>query len=373
MKTAIAVILSLASGALMAQEISFGYGAANELILKGKNCQELIQQHEAICAWKKNIEPAFVKPALAKTCKVVNGLKTQTVSACLPTFVKANHHKKLVRSGGNCWGTAMSFKQLSNKPRFLWPEEMTYWMNSPVCRKLDVGEEKQPGDIINVYGPEYIFEKAEKDKGYRFWEALFPGRNTTARVASGYSGYHNFLHSETYISGLISFGKDSPSKDDRFDFHSTNEIYGRSQDEECQENQSLEPYSREYQNPPKNIKGSSCDYFSIAYRCGNIKEYFAKQKLDESEKAILDQVEQLQKTQEKLFTLQTTTAVSVNSFEIKKIVELADTTAVGSLIELQKTSNSKNREMLLVLQYFSASGLRKSLEQARLIPATESL
>lgn len=351
------------------------YGAANELILKGVDCQSLIESHTSICEWKKSNEPEFVIPKIPRTCKPAGkGLVSVTISSCLPKFVKSYHHKKLVRSGANCWGTAMSFKQLSTKPRFLWSEEIVYWMNSPVCRKLEVGEDKKPGDIINVYGPEYLFESSfEKDKGYHFWDALYPNRITVPPYTSGYSGYHNFLHSETYISKDLAFGKDSPSKDDRFDFHPLNEVYGRSRDTECQENQSLEPHSREYQKSPKEIKDSRCGYFSIAYRCENIPAYFKRQELSPDEQQILKKIKSLQVIQERLFPLQTVLSHSLSVIEIKSMVKQADETAKQSLGEMKNSKLQKNHEMLLVLQYFTANGIRKSLEQARLIPATESL
>lgn len=367
-------VLSI-STSILAQDLTISYGAGNELILKSKSCEKLIEQHQAICDWKKKIEPSFAIPAVGKNlCKSsTGGLKSMTISSCLPQFVKTHHHKKLARSGANCWGTAMSFKELSKKPRFLWTEEMVYWMNSPVCRKLDVGETKEPGDIINVYGPEYVFSGPEKDKGHKFWEALYPGRITPSPVSSGYSGYHNFLHSETYLSEDLSFGKDSPSHEDRFDFHFLKEVYGRSRDSECQENQSLEPYSREYQNPPRQIKGSHCDYFSIAYRCENIKSYFIRQNLSRDDLMLLEEVEALQSVQEKIFPLMLSSAKTLSKTEIAQFVKLSDENSENALNELEKANFEKNKEMLLVLKYFTASGIRKSLEQARLIPATEAL
>src|SRR5690606_12786584 len=125
---------------------------------------------------------------------------------------------------------------------FIWSQEMTYWMNSPLCRKLDVGEEKRPGDLIGMYGPEYTFKRDElAEKGIHFWKALYPNRVNPSPVSEGYSGYHHFLHTETYLTQDLSFGKDSPNKDDRFEFHRLNEVYGRPRTSECQEVQQMDP------------------------------------------------------------------------------------------------------------------------------------
>lgn len=375
MKLFILFILFSLSTTATAQEVSISYSKTNDLILTSKSCNELVTEFSALCRWKNQIEPEFSLPVInpSQCKKLNNGKYTLSIPSCLPNFVRENHHKKMVHSGANCWGTALSLKKLTPKPRFVWPEEIQYWMSSPICRKLDIDEKLQEGDIINVYGPEYIFEEASPhDKGHLFWKALFPGRlKPTVKGESGYSGYHNFLHSETYLTKNISFGKDSPSHEDRFDFHPLKEVYGRSRLTECQENQSLEPHAREYQNSPRPIKGSDCDYFTNAYRCGNIADYFKDQTLTDIEISLLNEITAIQSTQDRLFKLMFG-KLNLSKLEVKQILELADLKAAEAQERLQEKL-SKNEEMLLTLKYFSASGLRKSLEQAELTPATEPL
>jgi hypothetical protein len=358
-----------------AAEIKISYSHKNDLILSAKSCQNLISQHQAICQWKKLIDPKFSLPEISSDLcrKSSDSNYHMTITSCLPDFVKNNQHKKLFKDGANCWGTAMNLKGISSKPRFMWTNEMTYWLNSPLCRKLNPGEKKMPGDLINVYGPEYVFQREEEsNKGNQFWEALFPGRLTPS-FKNGYSGFHHFLHTETFISDEISFGKDSPAQDDKFEFHPTNEIYGRPRGVECQENQSMEPYSREYQNSPKSIKGSTCDYFSLAYRCENFTDYFAKINLTSNDLELLDDIKELQKSQQKLFLLMTDSKNSIYQSELNVMLRLADMTATESLGQLSETGLDKNREMLITLKYFTSSGIRKSLELAELIPPTEEL
>ena len=347
--------------------VGISYSPANDLVLTSKSCDQLIKQHEAICSWKKTNDPTFVVPAVSsKSCRKSQSGFAMTVSSCLSTFVKANQHKKNYKSGANCWGTAMSFKKHALKPRFIWSEEMMYWLDTPLCRKLAVGEKKLPGDFLNIIGPEHVFGKDEpSNKGQKFWEALYPGRVTAAPTDYGYSGYHNFLHTETYVTDEITFGKDSPNKDDKFEFHNMNEVYGRSPETECQENQAMEPYWREFQKPPKDIRGSKCAYFSLAYRCENFQEYFAKQDTAE--------VTALLKTQEKLFPLLNVLGTKFSQVQIDEMLKIADEKAEEALNDLGRTSYEKSEEMLIVWKYFSASGIRKSLELAALTPPTEEL
>lgn len=270
----------------------------------------------------------------------------------------------------------MSFNKLDPKPRFIWPEEMMYWMNnSPLCRKLNVGEKAIPGDVINVYAPEKMdkFERIENDAGTKFWNSLYPKRYTPVipdPSGSDYTGFHRLLHSVTYISDDLAFGKDSPAKDDRFYFHPLNQVYGRPRGDaeiDCQENQSLEPYIREYQKAPLKIRGSKCSYFSLAYRCENFAEYFLKLKLKDEDAIIWKSVQSLQGLQEKLFPLLTSHHKILEDCEVTLITALADMTAKTAVIELQKPKLDKNREMLLTMQYFAASGIRQTLEQVELI------
>lgn len=366
-----ALFLSILSIHSFASDLKISYSSQNNLILSGNSCEELLSEQDALCTWKEKVEG--LKVTQKGSCyKNKSGGISLTVSKCLPTFVKNYQNKKNYKSGANCWGTAMSFKSISLRPRFIWQKEMIYWMNSPLCRKLEVGEKKEVGDILNIYGPEYVFKEDEKtNKGFKFWNALYPNRLTSSPVSSGYSGYHQFLHSETYISDKISFGKDSPSKDDRFKFNPLKEVYGRSRTPECQENQAMSPYFREYQNPPKDIKGSKCDYFSLAYRCQNFDDYFSKQVLTLDEMRILDEINNLKKIQDKLFPLLVEYKKVISQNEIKQMLSLSDREAKNSLNELQRGALDKNHEMLLSLKYFTAEGIRKSLELADLTSPTE--
>lgn len=366
------ILLSL-STIVHAEDFGIRRGVNKELILTGKSCANLVKQKTALCDWKKQAEPAFVATKDPYSCKVVSGKATLSILSCLPTFTKNYHNLKLARSGPNCWGTAMSFKKLSLKPRFMWPEEIEYWIDSPICRKLDVGEAKEPGDVVNVYGPEYLMkeELTEKDAGTIWRDTLYPGKFKAAK-GEGYTGYHRLLHSITYITSDMAFGKDSPSKDDKFYYHPMSEVYGRNRDDkECQENQSLEPYRREYDKDPKEIRDSKCAYFSTAHRCSRFPEYFANQGLNAEDAAILARILPLQEKQDNIFPLILNLNNVLPKAEVNLIVKMANTAIERSQAELKKPNLDKNREMLLTWEYFTAQGLKYSLFQAKLIPSAD--
>lgn len=368
----IKIILILFSAPLLASNVSISYTGGNSLILKAKSCDTLLNEYQKVCELRKSTEPNFIIPEIGRNeCKKMNdGYQRIIISNCLTPFMKKNQNKRLSKDGANCWGTAMSLKKLSIKPRFVWSKEMIYWQESPLCRKLEVGEEKMAGDILNIYGPEYIFERDEYTKGDTFFDVLYPDRKLVSPVQSGYSGFHNFLHSETYVSSNISFGKESPNKLDRFKFNPISEIYGRPNDSECQENQSLILNAREWNNKPQKIKGSRCGYFSMAFRCRSFTQFFNENITNSFQRSIYNEALELENIQNELFGLMKGNKISQN--RIKEIVEIADKASEEALDALGMKQD-KIEEMVLTLKYFTAHGLRKSLEQAFLIEATELL
>jgi hypothetical protein len=172
---------------------------------------------------------------------------------------------------------------------------------------------------------------------------------------SGYSGYHNFLHSETYISKRISFGKESPNKDDKFLVNVIDDIYGRSNDRDCQENQSIIPNRRENNNKPEDIRSAKCGgYFSNAYRCQNFNEYFKKNIVNSEQERILIEIEELKLIQKELFKFQMTPGFTMKKSEVKSLLEKVDSISEASLKALeQPITNSK--ESLDIIERLEAS------------------
>ena len=88
--------------------------------------------------------------------------QAQAPSFDIPKEVRAIMNKKLASHGPNCWGTALYLKGISPVPRFVSSAEITYWQESSLCRPLEISDQISAGDILNVYGPEYVFESDMK-------------------------------------------------------------------------------------------------------------------------------------------------------------------------------------------------------------------
>jgi hypothetical protein len=370
MKNLLLLLISLPA---FASNVTISYTQGNSLILKSSSCETLLNEYQKVCEFRQSIEPNFQIPNIERNeCKRnSDGSQRVIISNCLTPFMKENQNQRLKKDGANCWGTAMSLKKISSKPRFVWSKEMIYWQESPICRKVEVGEEKRPGDILNIYGPEYIFERDEYAKGDAFFDTLYPNRKLDSPVTSGYSGFYNFLHSETYVSENISFGKESPNKLDRFQFNPLGEVYGRSRDSECQENQSIVPSLRENDNERQNLRETRCKgYVSIAYRCQNFTTFFEDNISNSYQREIYEEALELQNIQSELFALMK--GKTISSARVNEIVKMADKASSEALMALE-SQPEKIEEMVLSLKFFTAHGLRKSLEQALLIEATELL
>lgn len=352
----------------VAQDIKFYVSKSNNLVIKSGSCDDLLKERQNICSLNKS------KEYVAKSCqKSKYGGYYISISSCLPKIIKENKSKRLYKDGANCWGTAMYTSGLFDTPRFVWQKEIEYWQSSPLCEKVSHKDDLKPGDIINVYGPEYIFDRNEITMGSKFENALLPSKYLAPTIKEGYSGYHNFLHSEVYVSKTISFGKESPNKLDSFQFKKLSEVYGRAKDIDCQENQSLSPHKREYNNAPKDIDRSKCSYFTIAYRCKSMKNYLADQNLSKINVDDLKVIEDLELIQSELFKLQTLKSFYKSKSDIERLVLLSDKVRLESIKLLKENDLDKLSEMIITKKYFTAAGIRKTLEQAYLIPATELL
>ena len=375
MKIFILSFFIILSTGLSSQEVTTSLDQKNNLVLTGTNCMALAVTHKHLCQWKREIDPSFdlsieKEKVLQNNCKKITPQKfTLTVSECLPDFVKMYQQKKLYDEGANCWGTAMSFKQISPLPRFIWSQEMEYWMNSPMCRKLAPKEMILPGDIMNVYGPESIPQEdwAKKDEGNAFFDTLYPGKYKAPSSYQGnYTGFHRILHSETYVSFELTFGKDSPNKKDRFQFHSIRQVYGRPKEDnkECQENQTMVPHLRTSSNEARDIKNSYCAYFTSMYRCGSFKDYFSKVVMNPEDQETWKNVQSLQGLNEKLFSVITDPAFKLEKCEHDLLLNLSQITMQSSLDKLKKSSITKEQEMLYTMEYFAAAAIKKTLHYA---------
>lgn len=368
------ILLSLffKTHSLMASEFNLGFTSSNNLYLEGASCEELNKQAAQICQWKKNSDKNQSTTEAYKTaaCSKAKGniLRLTVAKECIHSFALEVMNKKVANDGPNCWGTAMSFHALSAKPRFVWAQEMRYWNEqTPICHKLDANESPRPGDIINVYSPEYLFDYdvEANDAGIIFWQTLFSNRQPPLNKypINTYSGFHRLLHSETYISDKIVFGKDSPSKLDKFNFRLLLNAYGRPRDDkDCQENSNLAPHFREYNNTPKNIRGSKCAYFTQVYRCENIFDYLKEKQETPAQANYIKEISSLDSMNTQLFGELYNAKINLTSTEVEILKLYAKSISDDAKIQLKQPNLIKLDEMIHTQRYFSSEAILKYLD-----------
>ncbi len=138
--------------------VSVSRDADGGLVVSGGDCAALERQATALSDWRKRLGEV-AGPADACRCAVQDC--SLRISAAAPEFVNLTHGTKAGRWGPNCWNTALAANEILAARRFTSPEEMTFWMKSPLCRALRAGEKPQPGDIVAIRG-----QAGEEEHGF---------------------------------------------------------------------------------------------------------------------------------------------------------------------------------------------------------------
>lgn len=86
------------------------------------------------------------------------------LTSCLPDYVQKYQGQETQKEGPNCWNAVLVFSQILPGFRYTSPEEMNFYLNSPLCQSVAENERK-PGDI-GVY--RNLNEKNEKSEVHAF-------------------------------------------------------------------------------------------------------------------------------------------------------------------------------------------------------------
>ncbi|MCX5789251.1 MAG: hypothetical protein NTX64_12200 [Elusimicrobia bacterium] len=152
-------------------DVAVSRGADGGLFLYGADCGSLQEQVSALASWKARLGET---PSAAPACRCDGGSCSVAVDGVVPETVDALHGLRAGRWGPNCWNAALVSAKILPVARFSPPEEMTFWMGSPLCRELAGAEEPRPGDIVairdkaaaEVHGFVYISDELAFSKNY---------------------------------------------------------------------------------------------------------------------------------------------------------------------------------------------------------------
>lgn len=201
------------------------------LIATDSSCRKVRELVTAVTSWSKKsalfcpVQKQSVAQSMPERCSA-------DLSACVPSVVLALHDEVPRASGPNCWNAALVASGVLPHIRFTSPEEFRYFLNSPLCRALENGEAKQPGDVgaIRVVAPQ----------------------------GGGMVEWHGFI----YLNDEFAFSKDGAKKSAKYAIQSLEETlrtYSVPADERCRQNR-IE-------------RNSKCNYAVSYFRCHSMAEY----------------------------------------------------------------------------------------------------
>lgn len=167
---------------------------------KQDDCLNFSKEVDSLREWTEASTDKKCPPSRIQTVNKAAVQCFADVTDCLPEFVQKYQGQEVQKSGPNCWNSILVFSQILPGFRYSSPEEMNFYMNSPLCRSIENGE-KKPGDI-GIYRDKH--EENEKSE----------------------------VHAYIYISDRMSFSKRNPSYLNPYEIVSTSTDFKRAQEAE---------------------------------------------------------------------------------------------------------------------------------------------
>ncbi|MGZ3712022.1 MAG: hypothetical protein ACXVBE_09705 [Bdellovibrionota bacterium] len=220
---------------LTANAVEVGRSAAGKIILQDIACAEVKAETQALRAWTESSGAHCGEMPVKKTgnsCEV-------TIQACLPDHVKKYQDAQPERFGPNCWNLALVNKNLLPYLRMSTNEEMSFFMNSGLCKQLGENEKPRAGDVgaIRETGPSC------------------EDQNSACEI-------HGFI----YVSENLAYSKNSNETKDPYQLQNINKVYSM------------------YSAGKYACQGSNCGASNKVdfFRCRSFKEFAAEAKLSSS-------------------------------------------------------------------------------------------
>ena len=140
----------LSSEALSNESVNVYREADGAIVLTGENCDFIKRHTSALSNWKTNLKE--VPKKISSNCSCDSFRCYMNINEVIPEFVEHYQDVNAGRWGPNCWNTVLVVSQILPVTRFSPPEEMNFWMSSPLCKEVQENDVPQPGDIAAVRG-----------------------------------------------------------------------------------------------------------------------------------------------------------------------------------------------------------------------------
>jgi hypothetical protein len=126
----------------------------NRIVAVGADCGEVTSELPNLKTWLNGTNPEKQCQYFATSSQSGGGCSFD-VTGCLPDHPVKYHGTNPKISGPNCWNLALVMKGLVPALRYTSPNEMSYFMNSPLCKEVPANQPRQAGDVgaIRSKGP----------------------------------------------------------------------------------------------------------------------------------------------------------------------------------------------------------------------------
>jgi hypothetical protein len=203
------------------------------IIITDFSCSKVEKVVRDLETWTKNSDENKSCPINKKAPNSSFFKCSYDITDCIPNHVVKYQGINPEMGGPNCWNLALVMSDILPALRFSPPKEMTFYMQSPLCRSLKNGEERIPGDIgaIRNIGP------------------------------NGLEEVHGFI----YISDDIAYSKNGANKKTPYALQPLNTVY---------ETYNVPDLAECKQN--RTFPGEKCAQAMSFYRCMSMEEYLKK-------------------------------------------------------------------------------------------------
>lgn len=147
------------------------------VFIKSNECKEVQSISQSILSWKQKTDAITCKLNLVeqnKQCSI-------EVSQCLPENIKNYFGKNSSEGGPNCHNAGLVYMRILPNLRYTTSEEISFYMNSDLCKKRGLKEKPSVGDLglISMAGEgqqhhaqhsfiylseEFVYEKPNQNK-----------------------------------------------------------------------------------------------------------------------------------------------------------------------------------------------------------------
>lgn len=245
---------------------------SGRIALLEDTCEKATALTKSLDQWTKNSHENKNCPVNSQSPIQVEGKCGYDITNCVPNQVVEFLGTTPKSNGPNCWNLALVMKNILPALRYSSAEEMNFYMTSPLCRQLNDGEEKIPGDVGAIRQASY----------------------------TGPAEYHGFI----YVSEDVAYSKNGFDKHNPYSLMPLDDvfkIYQVDESKDCRKNElslecgtgtayfrcmSMEEYLKTHQTPKKVITAmKDVDKFD---RCLQGNTFTSRPLTSEAKKSLVD-------------------------------------------------------------------------------------